>query len=142
MSLMTARDPQAAEEGQTPLRDIVRARKEALGLGYERIAQRCIDPRTGEQVIKSSWLHRLATDEPVQPPTYPMLRGLAAGLDVDVSVLQDASSAEFFGTQRVSADGAAGGVGQAYLEDADRLTPEQRAAVQELIRSLARSNDQ
>lgn len=132
MTVMAARDPKATGE-RSQLRDIVNERKEELGLGYERLAARCIDPESGEQTIKSSWLHRLATGKPVEAPSYEMLRGMAAGLQVPVGVLQDAASSQFFGVERVFSESAEG---QAFLEDADRLTPAQREAVRALMRSL------
>jgi hypothetical protein len=133
MTVMAARDPKATG-GRTQFRNLVAQRKEELGLGYEKLAARCIDPESGEQTVKSSWLHRLATGKPVEAPDYELLRGLAAGLDVSVAALQDAASAEFFGAERVAfADSAEG---QAFLQDADRLTSAQREAVRALIRSF------
>lgn len=132
MTVMSARDPQQASE-RTQLRDIVNERKETLGLGYERLAARCIDPETGEQTVKSSWLHRLVTGKPVEAPDYETLRGMAAGLEVPVALLQDASSAQFFGAQKVFSESADG---QAFLEDAGRLSPAQREAIRALMRSM------
>lgn len=129
---MAAQDPKAAEE-RTQLRDIVVERKEALGLSYERLAARCVNPQTGQQTVKSSWLHRLATGKPVEAPDYEALVGMAEGLDVIVGVLQDAASAQFFGVQKVFSESAEG---QAFLQDADKLTAEQREAIRRLMRSL------
>lgn len=130
---MAAHDRTAATE-RTQFRDIVAERKEALGLGYQRLAARCIDPESGEQVVKSSWLHRVVTGEPVEPPSYEMLRGMEAGLGVDLGVLQDAASAQFFGAEKVFSETAEA---QAFLEDADRLTVQQREAIRALMRSLS-----
>lgn len=132
MTVMAARDPKTT--GRTQLRDIVVSRKEELGLGYQRLAARCIDPESGEQTIKSSWLHRLATGETVEAPDYEMLRGMAAGLEVPVGVLQDAASAQFFGAQRIAFSESA--EAQAFLEDVDRLTPAQRDAIRVFLRTL------
>ena len=132
MAVMAARDPQQTS-GRTQFRDIVVQRKEELGLGYERLAARCIDPETGEQTVKSSWLHRLATGENVEPPKYEMLRGMEAGLGVPIGILQDAASAEFFGTEPIFGETAEG---RAFLADADRLTSAQRAAIRALMRSM------
>lgn len=133
MTVMAARDPKAMG-GRNQLRDIVAQRKEELGLGYVRLAARCIDPESGEQTIKSSWLHRLATGETIEAPTYEMLRGMAAGLGLSVAELQDAASAQFFGTEKVFGESAEA---QAFLEDADRLTPAEREAIRALMKSLA-----
>lgn len=133
MTVMAARDPRQASE-RTQFRDIVVQRKEELGLGYERLAARCIDPESGEQTVKSSWLHRLATGAKVEPPSYEMLRGMEAGLDIPIGILQDAASAEFFGTEPIYGETAEG---RAFLADADRLSPAQRAAIRALMRSMA-----
>ena len=132
MTVMAARDPQRAGE-RTQFRDIVVQRKEELGLGYERLAARCIDPESGEQTVKSSWLHRLATGAKVEPPSYEMLRGMEAGLGVPIGSLQDAASAEFFGADPIFGDTAEG---RAFLADADGLTSAQRAAIRALMRSM------
>ncbi|MER5715791.1 hypothetical protein [Streptomyces sp. NPDC002132] len=129
---MAAPDPKTTS-GRTQLRDIVVQRKEELGLGYERLAARCIDPESGEQTVKSSWLHRLATGKPTEAPDYETLRGLEAGLGVPIGILQDAAGAQYFGAQRVFSESAEA---QAFLEDADRLTPVQREAIRALMRSL------
>jgi hypothetical protein len=132
MTVMAARDPKATGD-RTQFRDIVVQRKEELGLGYERLAARCIDPESGEQTVKGSWLHRLATGETVEAPRYEMLRGLAAGLGLPVGMLQDAAGAQFFGSDPVFSESAEV---RAFLADADRLTPVQRAAIRALMRSL------
>ncbi|MBP5870920.1 hypothetical protein [Streptomyces scabiei] len=135
MSVMAARNPRATN-GRTQFRDLVVQRKEEIGLGYERLAARCIDPESGEQTVKGSWLHRLVTGENVEPPSYEMLRGMAAGLDVPVGALQDAAGAQFFGAEPVFSESAEA---RAFLADADRLTPAQRAAIRALMRSLNES---
>lgn len=115
---------------RTQLRDLVRERKEAAGLSYERLAARCIDPETGEQAIKGSWLHRLVTNLPVQQPSFKMLRALAVGVDVPLHRLQDAAAAEFLGIDVVW---SASGEARALVERADKLTPTQREQVMRLL---------
>ncbi|MET9465848.1 hypothetical protein ABZY44_13775 [Streptomyces sp. NPDC006544] len=131
---MAAQD-RSPTAGRSQLRDLARDRKNALGLSYERLAARCIDPETGERTVKSSWLHRLATDLPVQIPDYPMLRGLAVGLDVPLGRVQDAAGAEFFG---VDVEWSASGEARALIESAAPLTPTQREQLQRLIESFTR----
>lgn len=133
MTVMAARDPQRAS-ARTQFRDIVVQRKEELSLGYEKLAARCIDPESGEQTVKSSWLHRLATGAKVEPPSYEMLRGMETGLGVPIGILQDAASAEFFGADPIFGDTAEG---RAFLADADGLTAAQRAAIRALMRSMS-----
>jgi hypothetical protein len=132
MTVMAARSSKATG-GRTQFRDIVARRKEEIGLGYERLAARCIDPETGEQTVKGSGLHRVVTGENVEAPSYEMLRGLEAGRGVPVGALQDAASAQFFGSEPVFSESAEA---RAFLADADRLTPTQRAAIRALMRSL------
>ncbi|WP_335936668.1 hypothetical protein [Streptomyces sp. PTD5-9] len=120
--------------GRAQLRNLVRERKAALGLSFEKLAQRCVDPESGEQVIKSSWLHRLATDLSVQAPDLPQLRGLAVGLQVPLYRVQDAAGAEFFG---IDTEWSASGDARAFLEGADRLTPEQREQIRRLMDAMA-----
>ncbi|AZM91479.1 hypothetical protein [Streptomyces sp. W1SF4] len=133
MTLMAAQDRSATERSQ--LRDLVRDRKDVLGLSYDRLAARCVDPETGVQTVKSSWLHRLATGMAVQIPDFPMLRGLAAGLDVPLGRVQDAASAEFFGMDVVW---AASGEARALVKSAETLTPTQREQLQKLLESFTR----
>lgn len=127
-----AAEDQKTEE-RTQFRDIVVERKDALGLSYAKLAARCLHPDTGEQVVKDSWLHRVATGEKVLPPSFDMLLGMSEGLQVPMDVLQDAASAQFFGVQRVFVESPEA---QAFLEDAGRLSPTQRGAIQALMRSL------
>jgi transcriptional regulator with XRE-family HTH domain len=134
MTLMAAQD-RSPTVGRAQLRDLVRERKAALGLSYDRLAARCIDPDSGGQSIKSSWLHRLATDLPVQIPDYAMLRGLAAGLDVPLGRVQDAAGAEFFGMDVVW---SASGEARALIQSAETLTPTQREQLQRLLDSFGR----
>ncbi|MES9587779.1 MULTISPECIES: hypothetical protein [unclassified Streptomyces] len=120
--------------GRAQLRNLVRDRKATLGLSFEKLAVRCIDPKTGKQAIKSSWLHRLATDLTVQAPDLPQLRALAAGLEVPLYRVQDAAGAEFFG---IDTEWSASGDARAFLEGADRLTAEQREQIRRLMDTMA-----
>ncbi|MEV7140702.1 hypothetical protein [Streptomyces tauricus] len=129
---MAAEDHRAT--GRTQFRDIVVERKSALGLSYMNLAAKCLHPETGEQTVKHAWLHRVATGQPVEAPDYDMLLGMHVGLEVDIDVLQDAASAQFFGAQKIFSESADG---RAFLEDADKLTPAQREAVRNLMRSLS-----
>lgn len=122
------------ETVRTQLADLVRERKETLGLSYARLAKRCLDPETGEQSVRDSWLHRLATGLPVQAPELSALRGLAAGLSVPLGRIQDAAGAQFFGIDTVW---AAGGEARALVERADKLSPEQRAKLLDLMDVIA-----
>ncbi|MEV1094735.1 XRE family transcriptional regulator [Streptomyces sp. NPDC049952] len=127
---MAAEERAPHHDARYQLADLVRARKAELDLSYEKLAVRCVDPETGSQTVKSSWLHRLATYLPVQAPDLPALRGLAAGLDVPLGRVQDAAGAQFFGIDVVW---SASGDARALVERADRMTAEQREQLMRLL---------
>lgn len=131
---MAAEERTPQRDTRTDLSDLVLARKAALGVGYEKLAARCVDPETGVQSVKGSWLHRLATYLPVQAPELPALRGLAAGLEVPLGRVQDAAGAQFFGIDVVW---SASGDARALVERADRMTPEQREQLMRLLDTFA-----
>jgi transcriptional regulator with XRE-family HTH domain len=88
----------AEQTKRTQLTDLVRDRRAELHLSLDRLAERCIDPDPeSDTVLKSSWLHRLVNGLPVIPPQLPQLRALAAGLDLELSVIQNAAAAQFLG---------------------------------------------
>lgn len=131
---MAAQDRAPAHPGRTQFRDLVRERRAALGLSYEKLAARCIDPETGTQTVKGSWLHRVETNLSITPPDLPQLRGLAAGLDIPLGRAQDAAGSEFFG---IDAVWSVSGEARALVERADRMTPEQREQLMRLLDTFA-----
>ncbi|MFI8853623.1 helix-turn-helix domain-containing protein [Streptomyces sp. NPDC053499] len=137
MTTMAAQQQIPTERSQ--LSELVRERKAALGLSYERLAERCINPDTGEQTVKASWLHRLANGQPVIPPDYATLCGLAAGLEVPLGRVQDAAGAQFFGIDTVW---STSGEARALVERADRLTPKQREQLQRLLDAFTENTDE
>lgn len=86
---------------RTDLADLVRERRAELGLSYERLGERCVDPETGTRV-PHSWLHRLETGRPVTIPQLPQLRAMAAGLALPLGQIQDAVGAQFLGLETVN----------------------------------------
>lgn len=96
-----AAEDRATPSGRTQLRDLARERKAELGLSFDKLAERCIDPDSGEQTVKSSWLHRLVSGLTVQPPDVPQLRGMAVGLKLPLGLVKEAAAAEFFGLDAV-----------------------------------------
>jgi hypothetical protein len=130
MSLMTAEKGAAAPTERHQLGDLVLERKEALRLSYEKLAVRSIDPETGLQTVKPSWLHRIATRLPVQAPDVAGLRGMAAGLEVPLRVVQDAAAAQFFGMDSVySADETL----RTIVPHLEEMSPEDRRKIMALI---------
>lgn len=131
---MAAEDRAQSPSARTQLTDLVRERKSTLGLSYDRLAKRCIDPKSGEQTVKSSWLHRLATGERVISPDLEQLRGMAAGLDVPLGRIQDAAGSQFFGIDVVPARSSEV---RALVERADRMSPEQMEQLLRLLDTFA-----
>ncbi|MFD9463534.1 hypothetical protein [Streptomyces sp. NPDC060027] len=65
--------------------------QEALDKGdsYQRLADRAIDPETGETVSKP-YLQRIVKTPPTNPPTVPMIGAIAAALGKPVRRVQEA----------------------------------------------------
>jgi hypothetical protein len=87
----------AEQETRTRLSDLVIDRRARLRLSLAALADRCIDPDTGEPEVKTGWLHRLERRLPVTPPGLPQLRALAAGLELPLREVQDAAGEQFLG---------------------------------------------
>ncbi|MFM9566161.1 hypothetical protein [Streptomyces turgidiscabies] len=90
-----------AATARTDLSDLVVQRKIEIGVSYEKLAERCIDPESGEQKVKYSWLHRLATYKKVIPPDPSQLRALHVGLEVPLTLVQEKAGAQFHGVDTV-----------------------------------------
>lgn len=78
------------------LAQLVSARRKELGLSYQSLAAVSVDPKTATKA-SSGWLHRLETGLPVIAPSADVLAALATGLDLPMSILQEAAAAQFFG---------------------------------------------
>jgi transcriptional regulator with XRE-family HTH domain len=125
---------------RTDLSDLIQDRRDLLGLTYEDLAAACVDPEAAgapdvEPLWRRSTLHNLAQGRYVKPPTFPMLRALAAGLQVSLSTVQEAAGAQFFGIDTVwSPDGKV----RALVRDFDDLDDEDQAKVLALMESRRR----
>ncbi|MGW1295112.1 XRE family transcriptional regulator [Streptomyces sp. NPDC002533] len=98
--MATAPDP------RWDLADLVNRRKGELGLSFRKIAENAVDPVA--PMAGSLWtrgtLENLAKREPVKAPSAPMLRALAAGLQVPLRLVQEAAAAQWFGVETVYDD--------------------------------------
>ncbi|OPC83060.1 hypothetical protein B4N89_20840 [Embleya scabrispora] len=76
--------------------DLSRLVREAhdAGASYGEIAQRAVDPESGETLSKP-YIARLAHGQVDNPPRASMLRALAAGLRLPVSVVKAAAAAQW-----------------------------------------------
>src|SRR5690348_5451177 len=84
----TAPDPGAA--APSPAGALSQLIQEALDKGdsYQRLADRAIDPGTGETVSKP-YLQRIVKTPPANPPTPPMMGAIAAALGKPVRRIQE-----------------------------------------------------
>jgi transcriptional regulator with XRE-family HTH domain len=110
------------------LRELVRNRRNALGLSYQALAK-------AVETVSAGWLHRLETGDPISAPSVGTLEALAVGLRVDVVRLREAAAAEFFGLRLPwAASGEAAEVGELV----EALPEHQRRAVIDLLRVMAK----
>lgn len=91
---MTAAAPapdQGAAEQPAPIGALSQLIQEALDKGdsYQRIADRAIDPDSGETVSKP-YLQRVVKNPPANPPTVPMMKAIAAALGKPFHRVQEA----------------------------------------------------
>ncbi|MEV4784089.1 hypothetical protein AB0K53_01295 [Streptomyces tuirus] len=91
----TAPDPGSAE--QTPAAGALsQLIQEALDKGesYGRLADKAVDPETGETVSKP-YLQRVVKNPPANPPTVPMMRAIAATLGKPFERVQEATARQW-----------------------------------------------
>ncbi|WP_093820502.1 helix-turn-helix domain-containing protein [Streptomyces sp. PpalLS-921] len=125
-------DAEAASE-TTEFADLIRERRAALGLSLSAFEKLAVDPKTGTRV-KSGWVYRLETGEPVIPPRLPQLKALREATGLPLYQLQDAAGAQFFGIERVWAES---GEASALVRRTARLTEDQREQLLRLIDAFA-----
>ncbi|MFE9684117.1 hypothetical protein [Streptomyces sp. NPDC006285] len=104
------RGTMAGEEmaSRTDLADLVRNRKEELGLSFRALADACVDPEDPEAgpLWKRSTLENLAAGRVIKAPDFAQLRALAAGFTLPLGLVQEAAGGQFMGIDTVwSEDG-------------------------------------
>lgn len=124
------------QRSTTPLSDLLRDRRAELGVSFRALASRCVDPESGEQLVKHSWLERLEKREPVLTPQFAQLRALAAGLGVPLQRLQDETAAQFLGMDR-PAEWSADSSVRAVVDRMSELTEPERAELAALAEFYA-----
>ncbi|MFM9589934.1 helix-turn-helix domain-containing protein [Streptomyces scabiei] len=117
------------------LLQLVKARREELGLSYQALAAVSVDAKS-ETTVSSGWLHRLETGAPVIPPSAETLAALAAGLRMDVARLREAAAAQFFGLRL---QWETSGEAAELLARIASLPEGQRSALLNLIEVMAKS---
>ncbi|MEU4154729.1 hypothetical protein [Streptomyces antimycoticus] len=96
---MTAAAPapdQGAAQQPAPIGALSQLIQEALDKGdsYGKLAERAIDPDTGETVSKP-YLQRVVKNPPANPPTVPMMRAIAAALRKPFRHVQEATARQW-----------------------------------------------
>ncbi|MEW2567697.1 hypothetical protein [Streptomyces sp. NPDC047070] len=88
---------------RTDLSDLVRSRRAELGsverpLSLRVLAARCINPEHPEAgpTVDHNWIDRLEKNQLRDIPNYERLAGLAAGLQVPLGLVQEASGSQFW----------------------------------------------
>jgi len=91
----TAPDPDATAQ-PSRIGTLAQLIQEALDNGgsYGKLAELAIDPETGETVSKP-YLQRIVKNPPVNPPTVPMMRAIAAALRKPVARVQEATAKQW-----------------------------------------------
>ncbi|NED31017.1 hypothetical protein [Streptomyces sp. SID8499] len=91
----TAPEPGAADK-PSPIGALSQLIQDALDKGdsYGKLADRAIDPESGETVSKP-YLQRVAKNPPANPPTVPMMRAIAAALRKPFKQVQEATAKQW-----------------------------------------------
>jgi hypothetical protein len=91
----TAPEPGAAAQ-PSPIGALSQLIQEALDQGdsYGKLAERAIDPESGETVSKP-YLQRVVKNPPANPPTPPMMRAIAAALRIPFRRVQEATAQQW-----------------------------------------------
>ncbi|WP_173313159.1 helix-turn-helix domain-containing protein [Streptomyces fulvorobeus] len=129
---------------RTDLADLVRTRRQDLGLSLRKLAERCVDPEDpGEPLWKFGVLHRLEKGLPILRPSEPESRALAAGLRLPVDDVKAAAAAQFLGIV-TDAPAPASTIDtvwsedhktRAMVRDYESMSPEDQEKVRQLMRA-------
>lgn len=135
MSLM------AEQTDRTDLSDLVRRRRAELGLSGRDLRDRCIDPVTSEVPFSYPWLSKVERAiASVAPPKLPLLRALAAGLGLPLSIVRDAALAQYMGIElQDNAIWSADESTRVTVARMEELSPQGRAELAELVEFWTRS---
>ncbi|MEU8886682.1 XRE family transcriptional regulator [Streptomyces sp. NPDC048442] len=119
-----------AEQTKTQLSDLVRRRRAELGISLRTLAERSIDPLSGEQA-KFGWISKLENNKPTDTPSEELLRALAAGLELPLRVVQEAAAAQYLGMGEVRSEDGTARLLIARIQEMSPEDLEQLAAITE-----------
>ncbi|MFC8985987.1 helix-turn-helix domain-containing protein [Streptomyces sp. NPDC057115] len=117
------------------LQQLVKARRQELGMSYHALAAAAVDAGSGTSV-SAGWLHRLENGAPVVAPSAEVLAALSVGLRLELVPLQEAAAAQFFGLRL---PWEASGEAAELLAGLAGLPEGQRRALLDLIRAMAKN---
>lgn len=126
-----AADP---DQSTRALSDVVRDRRAELGLSLRDAEERCVDPETGKALSRTyvNSLERVAPN--LEPPSPARLRALAAGLNLPLTLLQEAAGRQFYG---VSTVWEPSGKARAFVARFDELDPVDQDRVLAMLEAYA-----
>ncbi|MDH6226251.1 helix-turn-helix domain-containing protein [Streptomyces sp. MJP52] len=131
------RAPEREERERGQFAELIRDRRRELGESLDRFAAKAVDPVTGTRVTRG-WIYRLETGEAITPPVFEELRALAAAAELPVGRLQDAAGRQFHGVEPLESGTSEA---RAYVRKLDRLPPDQRERLMQLIDTLVPPGD-
>jgi transcriptional regulator with XRE-family HTH domain len=128
---MTLMVEQAA---RTDLSDLVRTRRAELGLSLRVLAGRCINPERPDAgpVVDHNWIDRLEKGLLREIPDYGRLAGLHVGLQVPLSLVQEAAGSQFWRVDTVWSEDEEV---RALVHDYRDMSPEDQQRVRALMSS-------
>ena len=86
----------AMTEQRTDFTDLLRQRRQELGLSLREMEARSLDSKSGVQA-KFGWLSKVENGKPVDTPKEDLIRALAIGYRLPEDVLKAAAARQFLG---------------------------------------------
>lgn len=135
-----------ASQAGGPLSDLVRERKEELGLTLRELEQRCVDPAPEPDADPEagplwgrSTLNLLINGERIKPPSAAKIRALAEGFDLPLDAVREAAGKQFFGIDTLwTGDRKV----RAFVRDYEGLSAEDQDKVWALLEAHRRVRDE
>ncbi|MFH9692677.1 XRE family transcriptional regulator [Streptomyces globisporus] len=120
------------------LNDLVRRRRQELGLSLRELEERSVDPVSGEQA-KFGWISKLENGHPTRPPAEEVLVALAVGLQLPARVVQEAAAAQYLGMAEIRTQSEAARILVARVEEMSEEDLAQLAAIAETFERTKRA---
>lgn len=121
---------QETERQGSELNDLVKRRRAELGISLRTLAERSIDPATGEQA-KFGWISKLERGQRTDAPSEGVVAALAIGLELPTRAVQQAAAAQYLGLRDVWSGDHTARVLVARIEEMSQADRAQLAAIAE-----------